>query len=173
MTWHLHGSILTCHGTAANNRGENAGNITQLQKLLWKGSVHTTVSAEAIRWALRYWWQLHSREKPELQTNRQWDDQTDNNKWQDEKWKGWAEKDGKTYIDDDVLGFRRPRGPRAMVPTDRQPVSKAQGKFSPIKMPKPTVPTRSPPVGPRGLSSSGAEHSRSHGPSLSCPSLAT
>lgn len=31
MTWHLHGAIVTSHGTAANNRGDNEGNLTTLQ----------------------------------------------------------------------------------------------------------------------------------------------
>lgn len=57
MSLHIFGAIVTGHGCAANNRGETEGNITTLQKLLWKGQVHTTVSAEAIRWALRYYWQ--------------------------------------------------------------------------------------------------------------------
>ena len=57
MSKHLFGLIATQYGAAANNRGENEGNITTLQKLLWKGDVHTTVSAEAIRWALRYYWE--------------------------------------------------------------------------------------------------------------------
>jgi len=56
MSKHLFGLIATPYGAAANNRGENEGNITTLQKLLWKGDVNTTVSAEAIRWALRYYW---------------------------------------------------------------------------------------------------------------------
>ena len=51
MSKHLFGIVVTPYGAAANNRGENEGNITTLQKLLWKGEVHTTVSAEAIRWA--------------------------------------------------------------------------------------------------------------------------
>ncbi|MEH2062305.1 MAG: hypothetical protein V7K50_08500 [Nostoc sp.] len=51
--FHLFGNILTSYGTAANNRGENEGNITPLQKLIWKGEVHTTISSEAIRWALQ------------------------------------------------------------------------------------------------------------------------
>ena len=57
MSKHLFAIIATPHGTAANNRGETDGNLTTLQKLLWKGQVHTTVSAEAIRWAIRYVWQ--------------------------------------------------------------------------------------------------------------------
>jgi len=50
---YMFGTIVTHHGTAANNRAETEGNITTLQKLLWKGHIHTTVSAEAIRFALR------------------------------------------------------------------------------------------------------------------------
>ena len=53
MTFHLYGNILTFYGVAANNRGENQGNITTLQKLLWQGETHTVVSSEAIRWAIR------------------------------------------------------------------------------------------------------------------------
>jgi len=97
MTWHLFGNILTNYGTAANNRGENEGNITTLQKILWQGEVHTTVSAEAIRWALRYYWQTCG----DHQVNRQWDDDKNDNIWQN------AAFDDKLYIDDDVLGFMR------------------------------------------------------------------
>src|SRR5436309_3246076 len=53
MSKHLFGAVVTPHGIAANNRGENEGNLTTLQKVLWNGDVHTTVSAEAIRWAVR------------------------------------------------------------------------------------------------------------------------
>jgi CRISPR-associated protein Cst2 len=105
MSKHLFGLVVTSHGTAANNRGENEGNITTLQKLLWNGEVHTTVSAEAIRWALRYFWQQSGKE-----VNRKWNEDAAEHEWRDERWVGWAEtedkkKTGKTFIDDDVLGF--------------------------------------------------------------------
>ena len=48
MSKHLFGLCVTSLGTAANNRGDTEGNITTLQKLLWNGEVHTTVSAEAL-----------------------------------------------------------------------------------------------------------------------------
>jgi CRISPR-associated protein Cst2 len=98
MTFHLFGNILTSYGTAANNRGENEGNITTLQKLLWRGEVHTTVSAEAIRWALRYYWQTSQNG---YLVNRQWNDQKNDNIWQDSAF------NDELYIDDDVLGFMR------------------------------------------------------------------
>lgn len=101
MSFHLFGNILTAYGTAANNRGENEGNITTLQKLLWKGQVHSTVSAEAIRWALRYYWQTAGKEH---QVNRRWDDGKNDNTWQNTQF------DDVTYIDDDVLGFMRAEG---------------------------------------------------------------
>jgi CRISPR-associated protein Cst2 len=112
MSWHLHGAIITGLGTAANNRGQGEGNITTLQKLLWQDRVHTTVSAEAIRWAVRYWWQSHSAQRPELETNRRWDDEKEDNAWQDQSWSGWQPggEGGKTYIDDDVLGFMLAEG---------------------------------------------------------------
>ncbi len=95
MTWHLFGNILTNYGTAANNRGENPGNITTLQKILWQGEVHSTVSAEAIRWALRYYWQTCGQ----YEVNRHWDDAQNDNFWQNPNF------DDGQYIDDDVLGF--------------------------------------------------------------------
>ncbi|MBE9125498.1 MULTISPECIES: type I-B CRISPR-associated protein Cas7/Cst2/DevR [unclassified Coleofasciculus] len=100
MTFHLFGNILTGYGTAANNRGENEGNITTLQKLLWKGEVHTTVSAEAIRWALRYYWQTSGGD---YQVNRCWDDERNDNVLQ-------GIFDENVYIDDDVLGYMKAEG---------------------------------------------------------------
>jgi CRISPR-associated protein Cst2 len=105
MSKHLFGLIVTPYGPAANNRGENDGNITTLQKLLWKGDVHTTVSAEAIRWALRYFW-----EKNGDQVNRQWNEEKYDHEWRDASWSSWTSNDAEarskpTFIDDDVMGF--------------------------------------------------------------------
>lgn len=97
MTFHLFGNIITSLGTAANNRGENEGNITTLQKILWRGEVHTTVSAEAIRWALRYHWQTNGNGNL---VNRQWNDESNDNEWQ-------GDFDPEKYIDDDVLGYMK------------------------------------------------------------------
>ena len=97
MTFHLYGNILTFYGVAANNRGENQGNITTLQKLLWKGETHTVVSSEAIRWAIRYYWQ-----KAGISVNRVWNDDLPNEQnphWQDPSFNPVE------YIDDDLLGF--------------------------------------------------------------------
>lgn len=105
MSLHLFGAILTGHGCAANNRGESEGNITTLQKILWNDEVHTTVSAEAIRWAIRYFWQCHG-----IPVNRRWDDDKDDHVWQDACWKGWSNKDGAIYIDDDLLGYMKAEG---------------------------------------------------------------
>ncbi len=105
MSLHVFGAIVTAHGCAANNRGENEGNITTLQKLLWQGDVHTTVSAEAIRWALRYYWQKNG-----MEVNRVWDDELEDHVWADATWAGWSESTGKTYIDDDLLGFMKAEG---------------------------------------------------------------
>ncbi|ALA57932.1 DevR family CRISPR-associated autoregulator [Nitrospira moscoviensis] len=105
MSKHLFGLVVTHHGTAANNRGENEGNITTLQKILWNGEVHTTVSAEAIRWAIRYYWQRVGKS-----VNRKWDEDANDHRWEDEDWLPWTDPQGKgkgkqTFIDDDVLGF--------------------------------------------------------------------
>ncbi len=105
MSLHVFGSVLTAPGVAANNRGETEGNITTLQKLLWKGQVHTTVSAEAIRWALRYYWQTNGEK-----VNRRWNDEKDCHEWLDSAWEGWSKSDGETFIDDDLLGYMKAEG---------------------------------------------------------------
>jgi len=99
MAKHLFGLVVTAHGTAANNRAETEGNITTLQKILWKSNVHSTVSAEAIRFAIRWYWQ---RTKGEEYLNRVWKEGKDKpaHEWKDHEFKDW-----KRYIDDDVLGF--------------------------------------------------------------------
>lgn len=99
MSKHLFGIICTHHGTAANNRGETEGNIATLQKLLWHGEVYTTVSAEAIRWAIRYFWQLKG-----LSVNRRWNDATNQHEWKKQEF------DPTEFIDDDVLGYMRAEG---------------------------------------------------------------
>ena len=101
MSQHLFAAIVTHHGTAANNRGESDGNVTTLQKLLWQGQVHTTVSAEAVRFALRR--RLAASETNG--TNRKWDEETRTNTWQDHQFEGWKKNDGETFIDDDLLGY--------------------------------------------------------------------
>lgn len=92
--FNLFGNILTAYGVAANNRGENEGNISKLQKLLWHGETHTTVSAEAIRWSLRYTWQRQG-----LPVNRKWNPLIPESTWQDPNF------DPDKYLDDDILGF--------------------------------------------------------------------
>jgi len=120
MTFHLFGNILTGYGTAANNRGENDGNITTLQKILWKNEVHTTVSAEAIRWALRYYWQTSGNG---CEVNRRWNDQINDNEWKTPAF------DPKLYIDDDVLGFMRAEG--AKVDASDEKSAKKKGEKAP------------------------------------------
>ena len=99
MSLHVFANLVTPFGTAANNRAETEGNITTLQKLLWQGEAHSTVSAEAIRFALR------RRFGESEQTNRAWDEAVRANVWEDNQFKGWASDKGKTFIDDDLLGF--------------------------------------------------------------------
>ena len=101
MSKHLFGIVLTPFGTAANNRGESEGNITTLQKLVWNGETHSTVSAEAIRSAVRYYWQMHG-----LPVNRSWNEDKTQHLWKDRKFNDTAEN----YIDDDVLGFMSAEG---------------------------------------------------------------
>jgi len=115
MTFHLFGNILTGYGIAANNRGENEGNITTLQKLLWQGEVHTTVSAEAIRWALRYYWQTSHGD---YEVNRRWDDDKNDNVWENSSY------NDQLFIDDDVLGFMRAEAAKEEATEEAKPKGK-------------------------------------------------
>jgi CRISPR-associated protein Cst2 len=99
MSLHVFANFVTPFGTAANNRAETEGNITTLQKLLWMGETHSTVSAEAIRFALR---RILGESE---QTNRLWDEALRANIWQDHQFKGWASEKGVTFVDDDLLGY--------------------------------------------------------------------
>jgi CRISPR-associated protein Cst2 len=101
MSLHVFASIVTPFGTAANNRGETEGNVTTLQKLIWQGQPHTTVSAEAIRFGLRQI--LATLEKEG--TNRRWNEDGRYNEWKDREFKTWGEGKKPGYIDDDLLGF--------------------------------------------------------------------
>jgi len=101
MSLHIFANIVTPFGTAANNRAETEGNITTLQKILWMGKSHSTVSAEAIRFALR----KSLADLDEAGTNRRWNESERTHTWQDPKFTGWASEAGKTFIDDDLLGY--------------------------------------------------------------------
>lgn len=118
MTFHLFGNILTGYGTAANNRGENEGNITTLQKILWKNEIHTTVSAEAIRWALRYYWQTAGNG---YVVNRQWNDDLNDNEMQ-------GSFDPSAFIDDDILGYMEAKAAKE---ENSEESPKSKGKKAP------------------------------------------
>jgi CRISPR-associated protein Cst2 len=105
MTLHVFGAIVTANGTAANNRGITEGNLTTLQKLVWNGQVHTTVSAESIRFALRRRLAEHEA------CNRTYDDATRANTWADPNFARWTEKAKEPpFVDDDLLGFMQAEG---------------------------------------------------------------
>lgn len=84
------------------------------------------MSAEAIRWALRYHWQTIG-----LETNRTWNDQRADTEWQAPNFPGWdADNPGETFIDDDVLGFMLAQGAKAEgsdPPADADASSKKKG----------------------------------------------
>ncbi len=106
MSLHVFAAIVTATGTAANNRGLTEGNITTLQKLVWNGQVHTTVSAESIRFALRR--RLQEEGEP---CNRAYDDASRANSWRDSAFSAWGPKPkGEPYADDDLLGFMAAEG---------------------------------------------------------------
>ena len=106
MSLHVFANFVTPFGTAANNRAETEGNITTLQKLLWQGDVHSTISAEAIRFALRR--RLATLE--DQGTNRTWNEDARRNEWKagkevDTEFAKWSDLAYSGYIDDDLLGF--------------------------------------------------------------------
>ena len=96
MAHHLFGTVLTPHGIASNNRGENAGNVTTLQKVIKDDGLFTTVSAEAIRYAIR-----EAFTEAGKTVNRRI--ASDGSEWRDPKFEDW-----KSYLDDDLLGFMLP-----------------------------------------------------------------
>jgi len=94
MTMHLFGTVLTSQAVAHNNRGESEGTVSTLQKVIRNGELYSTVSSEAIRYALREGW----GDDNELELNRHVSH--DGSKWADKEFKK-PEK----HIDDDVLGY--------------------------------------------------------------------
>jgi CRISPR-associated protein Cst2 len=98
-THYLYGTILTGEAVAANNRGDNIGNTTTLQKVFHQDDLHTSVSAEAIRFALRYRFQLEG-----LNINRTYDPEAGKLNYDDEKRTKWN-PEGDVFIDDDLMGF--------------------------------------------------------------------
>ena len=100
MTQHIFVTIITPTAVAANNRGEGDGsNLSNLQKITKGNDQYTTVSAEAIRWAYREYFQ-NSNEK---NVNRTFDAEADEYNIKDENY------DAETYIDDDIFGFMNAR----------------------------------------------------------------
>lgn len=98
-THYLYGTILTGEGVAANNRGDNIGNTTTLQKVFHQDDLHTSVSAEAIRFAIRYRFQLEG-----LPVNRSYDSSLGKLLYENEKRTYWNGT-GTPFIDDDLMGF--------------------------------------------------------------------
>lgn len=97
MTWHLFGAVLTGEAIASNNRGEVSGNISTLQKVIRRGELYSTVSAEAIRYAIRAHWssQGHSVNRKIVDDVNSWTEPTFG------KWEG--------FVDDDLFGFMDPK----------------------------------------------------------------
>lgn len=148
MSLHVFANFVTPFGTAANNRAETEGNITTLQKLLWMGETHSTISAEAIRFALRR--RFATLEKQG--TNRTWNDELRRNEWQsgrdiDAEFAKWAEKTYLGYIDDDLLGFMAAEAAKEEADDTEGPeLSPDAGKAAKPKKAKGTATTRRSPL---------------------------
>jgi CRISPR-associated protein Cst2 len=96
MTQHLFANIVTPTAVAANNRGEGDGStLSTLQKITRGIDQYTTVSAEAIRWAYREYFQQHHGEV----TNRSFDPDADRYEFKTEVF------NAEQYIDDDLFGY--------------------------------------------------------------------
>ncbi|MBI4661754.1 MAG: type I-B CRISPR-associated protein Cas7/Cst2/DevR [Verrucomicrobia bacterium] len=95
MTMHLFGTILTPQAVAHNNRGESeGGTISTLQKVIRNGDIYSTVSSEAIRYAVREGW----LDDKGLTLNRKVSH--NGSEWTDKEF-----KKPQDHIDDDVLGY--------------------------------------------------------------------
>lgn len=142
MALHVHGTIVTQYGIAANNRGENEGNITTLQKIIWKQLTHTTVSAEAIRYALRLQWQHRFEDTGDslCETNRVWDPLS--GAAGSYLIKDQAYSSPEQYIDDDVMGFMDAKAAKAEANPEEQ--KEASGKKNKERLKGTTTARRGP-----------------------------
>jgi CRISPR-associated protein Cst2 len=96
MSKHLFVTIVTPTAVAANNRGEGDGStLSTLQKITRGSDQYTTVSAEAIRWGLREYFQ----NTDEKATNRTFNPDTDKYTLKNERFSA------KDFIDDDLFGY--------------------------------------------------------------------
>ena len=99
-THYLFGTILTSEAVAANNRGDNIGNTTTLQKVFLGDDLHTSVSAESIRFAIRYHFQLQGEK-----VNRTYHATDGKLEYKDEGRAYLGSKDASLFVDDDLMGF--------------------------------------------------------------------
>ncbi|RCJ27082.1 type I-B CRISPR-associated protein Cas7/Cst2/DevR [Nostoc minutum NIES-26] len=102
MSKHLFATIVTPTAIAANNRGEGDGStLSTLQKITFGNDQYTTVSAEAIRWAFREYFQ----NLKESEVNRTFNPDEDKYSLKGEQDKKAKTYDALTYIDDDLFGY--------------------------------------------------------------------
>jgi CRISPR-associated protein Cst2 len=96
MSQHLFITVVTPTAVAANNRGEGDGStLSTLQKITRGSEQYTTISAEAIRWGLREYFQ----NTDEAGTNRTFNPDTDKYTLKNERFSA------KEFIDDDLFGY--------------------------------------------------------------------
>jgi CRISPR-associated protein Cst2 len=96
MSQHLFVTVVTPTAVAANNRGEGDGStLSTLQKITRGSDQYTTVSAEAIRWGMREYFQ----NTDEKSTNRTFNPDTDKYTLKNERFSA------KEFIDDDLFGY--------------------------------------------------------------------
>src|SRR5438067_2345661 len=101
MTVHLFGTVLTPQAVAHNNRGESEGTVSTLQKVIRDGDVYSTVSSEAIRYAIREGWLSDDT----LKLNRKVGQASVNEDGSDSTWADKTFENPERFIDDDVLGY--------------------------------------------------------------------
>lgn len=94
MTMHLFGTVLTAQAVSHNNRGESEGTVSTLQKVIRNGDIYSTISSEAIRYAIREGWLADK----ELNLNRKVSH--DGSAWVDKEFTSPED-----FIDNDVLGY--------------------------------------------------------------------
>jgi CRISPR-associated protein Cst2 len=128
-TNYIYGTVLTGEAVAANNRGENIGNTNTLQKVFHHDEIHTSVSAEAIRFAFRYRFQLEH-----AHVNRRYECDTGRLTYEDEKRESWK-PGGNVFVDDDIMGFMDAEAAR-QEKEDDEPEEGYEGAKRPAKPPK-------------------------------------
>ncbi len=124
-------TIKTAEQIANNNRGESDGNMTLLQKVMGiDGQEYTTVSAEAIKWSIRY--RLQELGRP---VNRRWNPIKSVFEYVNEKRVGGFKVS--QFDDDNLFGYMLAKGAKELAEDTQEDPESAESAEPKKRVPKP------------------------------------